>query len=102
MNSLQAHLCVFPSPQKTLLKNRSRSGFLFVNSPEKSYVPSPEAVGEGDERVISLQSRIALVDQFANAPQPHEKRVGCVSFNDGYITPEGTEGVYIMETDEEV
>jgi len=28
-----------------------------------------KAVGEGDERVISLQSRIALVDQFANVRQ---------------------------------
>ena len=27
-----------------------------------------EAAGEGDERVISLQSRISLVDQFANVP----------------------------------
>lgn len=51
-------------------KTSERSGN--VCAPKKktaSCVCRPQAVGEGDERVISLQSRIALVDQFANAPQ---------------------------------
>jgi len=56
----------------------------------------PQAVGEGDERVISLQSRIALVDQFANAPRP-------LTWGCGWILPlDGRRKGYRMVTDAEV
>ena len=85
MDCLQAHLCFCLLPTKTIQKkvNKCHSAKTKKNPkpPEigkcvcsekkkKNKFPrSLEAVGEGDERVISLQSRIALVDQFANVAQ---------------------------------
>ena len=91
----------FPSPQK---KTFSKKRIINVKvpkpkkskssrdrekcAPKKEQFPlSLEAVGEGDERVISLQSRIALVDQFANAPQPLTWGV------DGYYPRQGGRGI---------
>ena len=54
----------------TLLTHHFPRPWMATSTAFRTRSVSPcRAAGEGDERVISLQSRITLVDQFANVPR---------------------------------
>ena len=62
--------CQSAKTKKKSKTSRDREIMCSEKKKKTSFLCRCQAVGEGDERVISLQSRIALVDQFADAPRP--------------------------------